>query len=245
MWIIALAFVAEIIDSSLGMMYGTLLAPLLIGLGYAPKMVIPSILLSQAVGGFVASIGHHKYANCNFRGWTCSTKIATSVIVPGLFACFIGALVAVSISPFALKLYIGLLVILMGILCLRPIAYRFNWWVIGGMGLLAGFNKAFSGGGFGPVTSTGKILGGVSPKVSVATTTLAEVPICLASFLFWWLLGNNINWEFTGYLIGGSALGAVVGPYITSRINTKYLKVVVGALAIVAGIWILIKLVGG
>ncbi len=42
-------------DSFLGMMYGTVLSPLLILAGYNAKTVVPAILISQAAGGFVAS----------------------------------------------------------------------------------------------------------------------------------------------------------------------------------------------
>jgi len=244
MWaaLILMAIVGELIDSSLGMMYGTLLTPLLIGLGYAPKVVVPSILLSQATGGLVATFGHHKYKNGDFKGWTHSTKIAVTVIVPGLLACVLGAFVAVSISSFALSLYIGILVIIMGLLCISRLTYKFNWYTIGVVGLLSGFNKALSGGGFGPVTSTGKVLAGVDTKVSVATTTYAEVPICLASFFAWWLLGNPVDWVFTSYLVIGSIGGALFGPCITAKINSKWLRPIVGCLAVASGILVLVKL---
>ncbi|MCK4232918.1 hypothetical protein KAX75_00695, partial [candidate division WOR-3 bacterium] len=58
-FIAALAFCCEYIDSSLGMGYGTILSPVLIIMGFDPLIVVPSILLSQAVGGFTASIFHH------------------------------------------------------------------------------------------------------------------------------------------------------------------------------------------
>ena len=51
-----LATIGEFIDSGLGMMYGTILSPLLILIGYSPEVVIPSILFSQ--------IFHH-YRVCN------------------------------------------------------------------------------------------------------------------------------------------------------------------------------------
>lgn len=45
-----LAIIMEFIDSSMGMMYGTILSPLLIGMGFRPEVIVPSILISQAVG---------------------------------------------------------------------------------------------------------------------------------------------------------------------------------------------------
>lgn len=237
-----LAVIMEIIDSGLGMMYGTLLSPLLILMGYSPKLVVPSILISQAVGGATGSIGHHIRKNTDFRGLTRDMQISLSIIIPGLLACVAGVFAGKLIPSLYMKSYIGILVIAMGLLCLRPIYYAFSWKKMFGIGLLSGFNKAFSGGGFGPVTSTGKILGGVDPKVSVGTTTLAEVPICLFSFLLWYIIGGSLDWDFALALCAGSLIGGIIGPIITAKINTRILKYIVGILAVISGIWLLIDL---
>ena len=42
--IISAAFVCEMIDSSLGMLYGTILSPVLTIVGFDPLVVVPSIL---------------------------------------------------------------------------------------------------------------------------------------------------------------------------------------------------------
>lgn len=43
-------FLCEFIDASMGMMYGTILSPVLIIAGFEPVLVVPSILFSQALG---------------------------------------------------------------------------------------------------------------------------------------------------------------------------------------------------
>jgi len=70
--LIASSLIMEMIDSSIGMMFGTLLTPILILVGYNPVHVIPAILLSQALGGFIASIRHHKLKNADFTKNTIS-----------------------------------------------------------------------------------------------------------------------------------------------------------------------------
>ena len=72
--------IMEFIDSSLGMMYGTVLSPLLILMGYDVKSVVPSILISQAMGGFVASYRHHKLKNANFQPGTIDHKVSVTII---------------------------------------------------------------------------------------------------------------------------------------------------------------------
>jgi hypothetical protein len=65
----------ECIDASMGMLYGTILSPVLIIAGFEPALVVPSILLSQALGGLTASIFHHKFGNVNLALKTLNPKI--------------------------------------------------------------------------------------------------------------------------------------------------------------------------
>jgi len=237
-----LAFICELIDASLGMMYGTLLSPILIIMGFDARIVVPSILLSQAVGGLIGTIRHNGYGHADFSGMTRDMKIVLVVVLPGLAACAVGALVGVIIPKLALNMYISVVVISMGILCVRPYHYKFGWWKMVGIGLLASFNKAMSGGGFGPVASSGKILGGIDSKTSIATTTFAEIPICLAGFIIWVLLNREFSWELPVPLLVGSFAGGLLGPWITKRVHDGKLRVSIGILAIISGTWIVVKL---
>lgn len=240
-----LAAMMEVLGTGLGMMYGTLMSPILIILGYPPKAVVPAILLSQVSGGIVGSFGHHAKKNSDFGGLTRDLKIALAIIVPGVAACVLGASLGHLLPKSYMTAYIGALVMAMGFLCLRPVYYDFSWKKLWAIGLLAGFNKALSGGGFGPVTSTGKILGGVDPKVSVGTSTLAAVPVCVVSFGTWMLLGGRVNGLFLAALCAGSLAGGLVGPSVTARMDTGRLRVVVGWLALLSGAWLLIDLALG
>jgi len=91
--------------------------------------------------------------------------------------------------------------------------YTFRWWKMYIIGFILGFNKFFSCVGFGPVTSTGKILGGIDAKVSVATTTYAKVPICLFDFAIWFISEGAymVAW-FPMVLCVGAAIGGAIGP---------------------------------
>jgi len=238
-FVLILAILFELVDSSLGMMYGTLLSPTLILLGFDTKLVVPSIVISQALGGAVATFRHSKYKSANFSGMTRDTKIVLAVVIPGLMAVFLGVFVAVRLPTNWLNLYIALLVIAMGVLCIRPVYYKFAWWKMWMIGWLSAFNKALSGGGYGPVTSTGKVLGGLDAKTSVATTTFAEVPICLASFVLWYFMSGKLSWALPIMLCLGGGLGGFIGPYITYKFNSKWLKMAVGVLAIACGVLVL------
>ena len=172
------AMIMEFIDSALGMMYGTVLSPLLIIMNYNPKEVVPSILVSQAIGGFIASWRHHRFKNADFNSGTTDRHIAVTVIWFGVFACLIGVFLSMSISPKVLNTYIGLLVTAIGplIICNRSLILTDRKIYL--LGFVSAFNKALSGGGFGPLVAGGQLVfRDRSEKGAIGSTDFAEAPI--------------------------------------------------------------------
>ena len=237
--LIVMAMIMEIVDSSLGMMYGTILSPVLIGYKFEPLVVVPAILISQAIGGIGGTISHHKFKNADFNGLTRDTKVTLAMVIPGLAVVVVGVFAAVNVPAIWVKLYIGLLVIVMSVLCLSPLKYKFAWWKHYAIGMVAAFNKALTGGGFGPVTSTGGIIGGLESKVSIATTTAAEVCICLASFGFYLYFTQNLHMLLIGSLCVGAVIGGIIGPYISSKVSHRMLRGIIGVFGVASGLWLL------
>ena len=65
--IMILAFICEYMDSTLGMGYGTTLAPILLIVGYEPLQVVPAVLISELISGLLAGVLHHREGNVNFK----------------------------------------------------------------------------------------------------------------------------------------------------------------------------------
>ncbi len=116
--LVAAVLIMEFIDSALGLMFGTVLSPLLIIMNYNAKEVVPSILISQAIGGFINSWRHHRLRNADFNPGTTDRSIAVTVTWFGVFASLIGVFLSAKISPKALNSYIGILVLVIGLLIL-------------------------------------------------------------------------------------------------------------------------------
>lgn len=260
------ALICEFIDSSLGMMYGTILSPVLIIAGFNPLLVVPAILFSQAIGGFTASIIHHRKKNVDFslkstnaeyirerlsvlgyreafsRGTTKDFKVALCITSLGIIATIISVLIAINIPKVALKTYIGILVLVMGIILLSRANFKFSWKKITGIGIISAFNKGLSGGGFGPLVTSGQVISGRDGKPSIGATTLAEAPICITGFLAYFLTKGILDWNFILLLSGGAICGAMIGPLFTAKFKSeKKLKITLGFLTLSLGIWTLAK----
>ncbi|RLD18612.1 MAG: hypothetical protein DRI36_00940 [Caldiserica bacterium] len=260
--IVLFAFLCELIDSSLGMLYGTILSPVLIIMGYDPLVVVPSILFSQAIGGIIASIGHHRLKNVDFtiredimkrladlgyieafrKSTTRDMKVVFVITCFGILATIIGSLISISISKVALKTYIGVLVLAMGVILLLRSRFNFSWKRVLGIGILSAFNKGISGGGFGPVVTSGQIISGRESRESIGATTLSEAPICITGFLTYLIKNGLSKWNLVIFLTAGAVLGAIIGPHITKKFKSeKKLRLCLGILVTLLGMWTLVK----
>jgi len=237
--IILAALIMEIIDSGIGMMYGTLLTPVLILVGYDAKLVVPCVLLSQAIGGFAATYHHHKYKNAEFNWKSEDLKIAAFIFGIGIISVIVGAFIGVKLPKVYLQWYIGILCMVMGSIVLLRKKFNFSWKKIGFIGVLSAFNKSISGGGYGPVVASGNIAAGLKPKKSIGITDFAEAPICFAAFIAWVAFKN---WKIPSYdllipLSIGAFAGGLIGPILLSKSNSHLLIAkLVAILAIVSGI---------
>jgi uncharacterized membrane protein YfcA len=241
------AFISEYLDSGLGMGYGTALAPVLIVMGYEPLRVVPAILISQLCTDIAACISHHNMRNVDLNFRSKDFKVAALLGLISAVGVIISVIVAIKIPKWLLTLYIGLLVLSMGIVILvtikRPM--RFSWRKIAGISLLASFNKGLSGGGYGPLVMGGQLISGINAKNAVGITAFAEAITCLVGFIGYLITGKTIDWKLTVTLVL-CATGAVPFAALTVKnVFSDRLKRYIGILIILLGLLTLFKIAGG
>jgi len=260
--IIVIAFLCEYMDSTLGMGYGTTLTPVLLLFGFTPMQIVPAVLLSELISGLLASFFHHREGNVNLKPATGDIfKIANMLSPLGyvekfkktvplhlkiallLSACSVTGTVAavflaVNIPKFWLKLYIGFLVLAMGIIilvCLNK-KFKFSWKKITILGTIASFNKGMSGGGYGPVVTGGQILAGVEGKNAVGITSLAEGLTCLVGVITYILVSRNlIDWKLARLIIIGAICSVPLSAKSVKIMSEKKLKMSIAVLTIILG----------
>jgi len=260
--VVVLAFFCEYVDSTLGMGYGTTLTPVLMFFGFSPMQVVPAVLLSELVTGLLAGFFHHRAGNVNLKPATADIfKIANMLSPLGyiekfkktvplhlkiallLAVCSIAGTVgavflAVNIPQFWLKLYIGCLVLAMGIVifaCLNK-SFKFSWKKVTFLGLIASFNKGMSGGGYGPVVTGGQILSGVEGKSAVGITSLAEGLTCLVGVITYVFVSRSaIDWRLAPWIVVGAVLSVPLSAKSVKIISAKKLKLAIATLTIILG----------
>lgn len=262
------AFLCEYMDSTLGMGYGTTLTPVFLLMGFAPMQIVPAILLSELISGILAGVFHHRQGNVDFKPKTYDVfkisnmlsplgyiekvrksfpmhlKIAILLAACSIVGTVVAVFIAVNIPKFYLKLYIGCLVLAMGIIILVCFKkdFKFSWKKITLLGLVASFNKGMSGGGYGPVVTGGQILSGVEGKSAIGITSLAEGLTCLVGVIAYVLIAKNpVDWKLAPYIIVGAVLSVPLSAKSVKLISTKNLKLAIAVLTIILGLLTIVK----
>ena len=266
--IAVIAFLCEYMDSTLGMGYGTTLTPVFLLMGFSPMQIVPAILLSELITGVLAGIFHHREGNVDLKPKSADIfkirnmlsplgyietfrktvplhlKVALLLAACSVVGTIAAVFVAVNIPRFWLKLYIGCLVLSMGIVILICFNrdFKFSWKRIGFLGLIASFNKGMSGGGYGPVVTGGQILSGIEGKSAVGITSLAEGLTCLVGVIAYVLISKNpVDWKLAPFIIIGAVLSVPLSAKSVKWISTKKLKLAIALLTIALGILTIVK----
>ena len=268
--IVAISFLCEYMDATLGMGYGTTLTPLFLLMGFSPRQIVPAILVSQLICGLMASFFHHAEGNVNFRprnraalhirdlirpvtyfrnlrrSLPLHLKVALLFGVCSTVGAVVSVLVAVKIPVFWLKMYIGVLVLSMGVLILVMFNKKitFSYRKVAGLGFLAAFNKGLSGGGYGPVITAGQILTGIEGKNAIGITALAEGITCFAGVVMYLLIGGKeTNWSLTPWIVLGAVFSVPLCAKSVKFIPERKLKAAIAVLTIILGTLTILKTV--
>lgn len=239
------AFLCEYIDSSLGMGYGTTLTPVLLLVGFEPIQVVPCVLLSELITGISATLMHQSEGNVDFIH---DEQAKTTGIMLSLLSA-VGALAAVFLSIQIPKMYlkgiIGIIILSAGIMTLatirKKLKYRKGHLIT--IGAIAAFNKGLSGGGYGPLVTSGQVVSGLSTKKAVAITSLAESFTCLIGLISYLLLYKSIEWKLALPLSLGAILSVPFATLTVKGLSERTMKICVGVVTCLLGLFTLIKLV--
>jgi len=238
------AFLTALIDIVFGMGFGLTMTPILLLMGYPPHEIVPALLFSSLIGNLISPIFHHKFKNVDFS--LCSKHFNMSMLIGilGVVGSFIGATVSIGISDFFLGLYIGLLIVALGLFLLlnKKLSASFSWLKLFFLGFFGSFNKGISGSGFGPIVTTGMIIMKINEKVAVSIQTFSELFVSLAGFLTFLLAGSQISWNLLLPLSIGVALSTPLAALVVHKFESKKLRTGIALATVVLGILTLVGL---
>ncbi|KQM19439.1 sulfite exporter TauE/SafE family protein [Novosphingobium sp. Leaf2] len=230
---IVVGFLAQLVDSAIGMAFGVVSNALLALLGLPPAR---ASALTHVVEGFTTGVSGLSHALQRNVDWPLFARLVVPGIAGGLAGVWALTHWSLTIVRPVMLVYlaaVGLYLIWRG--SRRAQAYH-RMRGVGPLGLVAGFLDAL-GGGWGPITTGSLIAQGMTPRMAIGTVNAAEffVTVTVLSAFMEQLGVHVFTLAAAGLLIGG-VIAAPIGALITRRASPRMLTQWIGAVMVLLGL---------
>ena len=241
--VVLVSFVLGLVDLSVGMGFGFTVTPVLILLGYSVTDTLPAVLASSFIGGVISSLSHQRVGNVDFNIKSRAFKMSILMGAIGIIGMYIGVYFSFNLPEQYSQTYIGIITLLSGgfIQFKKRLQFKFTWVRITLMGLVGAANKGLTGGGYGPVITSGGILSGINEKAAVAIQSLSESFVSLIGFLYYYLYSEGILWSLTRNTALGVLIASPLAATILKNINENDIKKLITITSIIMSTAIIMK----
>ena len=237
-WCVAAGFVAQLIDGALGMAYGVTASSLLLTFGVPPAAASATVHAAECFTTGASAISHHAFENID-------RLLFRRLLFPGVLGAIIGAYILTSLPGEALKPYVAVYLLVMGLIIVakafREFPPRSVTTHLVPLGFVGAFLDTIGGGGWGPVVASTLIVRGNHVRTTVGTVNAVEFFVTVAASVTFLLTIGLSNWQMILALALGGLPAAPIGAWACKHLPVKRLMVIVGLLVIVLSLRTLLK----
>jgi uncharacterized membrane protein YfcA len=233
-------FLAQMVDGSLGLGYGTISTTFLLATGVNPAIVSSRVHSARVFSSGVSGYSHHRFGNIN-------KKLFKALAIPGIIGAILGATLAYYGQKYAtyVRVPLSLYTIYLGYYIIRK-AFINNKksGKVKGAGWLAstgGFLDAFAGGGWGALVTSTLISKRRNPRYVIGSVCLAEFFVVLASATTFFILLRHIPVADVLGLVAGGIIAAPIAARLVGKLPMKTMFFLVGTVVILTSITTLWK----
>lgn len=232
-----LAAAAEYVDSAVGMGFGTVMAPVLLLVGFDVEVVLPAVLMAEALSGSLAAVLHHRAANVDLSAGSRDRGVMATMLPPALVGAAAGGAVGGLLGAFPGEVVVGGVIFVTGaVLVLQRGAVReFRWRSVAALGLLAAAAKGLSSAGFGPVVTGGQMVIGIPERDAVGVTSAVEAPVSLVALVAFGLVAEWPAPSIALPIAAGALAGVPAAVWTVRLLPARSIRLAVGLLACVLG----------
>ena len=235
----AIGFVAQLVDGALGMAFGVISTSVLLLFGVPPAAASASVHAAEVVTTALSGLSHWFHGNVDKRLFW---RLAGAGVVGGALGAYVLTELPVKFAQPAVAIY---LCAMAGLIVYKAFRKRPPAPVTGGvapLGFAGGFLDAIGGGGWGPIVVSNLFARGNSPRHTIGTVNLAEFFVTLAiSIAFFFTVAPTYFITAAGLILGG-ALAAPLAGWMTKRLPSRLLMVLVGVVVLTLGAIGLVRL---
>jgi siroheme synthase-like protein len=228
-------FLAQMVDGSLGMGYGTISTTFLLAIGVNPAIVSSRVHSARVFSSGVSGYSHHRFGNIN-------KKLFTTLVFPGIVGAIIGASLAYFGQQYSnwVRVPVSIYTLYLGYYIFRKAFKKVNPQnkvkKAGWLASAGGFLDAFAGGGWGTLVTSTLISKRRSPRYVIGSVCLAEFFVVLASSITFFIFLKNIPLTDVAGLIIGGLIAAPIAARMVGKLPLKTMFIAVGSLVILTSL---------
>ena len=224
-------FLAQMVDGSMGLGYGTISTTFLLAYGVSPAIVSSRVHSARVFSSGVSGYSHHRFGNIN-------KKLFRTIVFPGICGAVLGATLAYFGKEYSrwVRIPLSFYTIYLGYYILRKAFVKRNpkdkvrragWLASAG-----GFTDAFAGGGWGTLVTSTLIAKRRNPRYVIGSVCLAEFFVVLSSAITFFILLRSLPLlDIAGMILGG-IIAAPIAARLVGKLPVKTMFIAVGALVI-------------
>src|SRR5580658_2246004 len=224
-------FLAQIVDGSMGLGYGTISTTFLLWYGVSPAIVSSRVHSARVFSSGVSGYSHHRFGNIN-------RKLFRALVVPGVIGAVLGATLAYFGKEYSnyVRIPLSFYTIYLGYYIVRKAfarrkagdkVRRAGW-----LASIGGFMDAFAGGGWGTLVTSTLISKRKNPRYVIGSVCLAEFFVVLASSITFFILLRSIPLIDIAGLIAGGIIAAPIAARLAGKLPARTMFIAVGSLVI-------------
>jgi siroheme synthase-like protein len=225
-------FLAQMVDGSMGMGYGTISTTFLLANGVSPAIVSSRVHSARTFSSGVSGFSHHRFGNVNM-------KLFKALVIPGIVGAVGGASLAFIGQKYAfyVRLPLSIYTFYLGYFIIKKAlrkkqtqqkVKRVGW--LAGIG---GFLDAFAGGGWGALVTSTLIAKRKNARYVIGSVCLAEFFVVFASAVTFFILLKHIALADVAGLILGGLIAAPIAARLIGKLPLKTMYYFIGGLVII------------
>lgn len=238
---VVIGFIAQLVDGTIGMAYGVVSTTALLSAGLSPLTATANIHFAELFTGGLSGAFHA------MRGHV-SWLLVRRLVVSGSLGAALGAWMLITITPGAVDTVrrgVAAYLIVLGVwLCWRGCRRRevreHGTRRAGVLGLVGGlFDSA--GGGWGPIVTSNLMVAGLTTRVAVGSSIIAEFFVTAVHVaVFAGLGGLRPDVSMAGLLVGG-VIAAPIAPRLAGQLPPRVIVTLVGLAVVIASAMLLVR----
>jgi uncharacterized membrane protein YfcA len=237
--LLAIGFVAQIIDGALGMAYGVLSNSAMLAIGMPPAQASALVHTAEIFTTGASAASHIYHRNVDWR-------FVLRLGVGGVLGAILGAWILSNMDVTAARRYVYIYLLLMGLYILwKAVRIATTRHAPAGWtapaGFVGGFLDASGGGGWGPVLTSTLIGSGHAPRQTVGSVNCTEFFVTVAAATTFFVELGVAPLQYLLPLMLGGVLAAPLGGWAVKHVSARALMMGVGTLIVLLSIWQLLR----